>query len=82
MTVKLSNGSTKIVFFSASTSVSETKDVSSTALAVGNNVTVIGTTNTDGSITATRIQLGTVPFGNGAGGVPGQTGTSGRTTTT
>ena len=81
VTVKLSNGSTKIVFLSASTAVSETKDVSSTALAVGNDVTVIGTTNADGSITATRIQLGTVPFGNGAGGVPGRTGASSTTTT-
>jgi hypothetical protein len=80
MTVKLSDGNTKIVFFSASTAVSETKDVSSTALAVGNDVTVVGTTNTDGSITATRIQLGTVPFGNGVGGGPGQTGRSSTTT--
>lgn len=77
MTVKLTDGSTKIVFYSASTAVSETKDISVSAVAVGTDITVVGKTNSDGSITATRIQLGSGLAGLGNGGPPAQTGASG-----
>jgi hypothetical protein len=63
ITVKSADGNTKIVFYSDSTTISESKDVSSDALTVGEDVTVAGSTNTDGSVTAARIQLGTVPGG-------------------
>jgi len=64
ITVEFRNGSstasassTKIIFLSNSTPI--TKSVSGTAddLAVGVNVSIVGTTNSDGSITAETIQI-------------------------
>ncbi len=61
VTVKLSDGSTKIVLYAPSTVIAVSKTGSSSDLTAGQDVTVTGTANSDGSITATRIQVGTLP---------------------
>lgn len=79
ITLKLTDGSTKYVLYSASTTISMTDTGSESDLVTGKDVTVSGTTNSDGSITATRIQLGTLPGGppNADGAALGSTTTAG-----
>lgn len=72
LTVQLANGNSEVVFYSTSTPVMEETTVSPNALAVGTNVMVAGTTNSDGSVTATTIAVR--PAG-AAGGYGGGTGT-------
>ncbi len=75
ITVKDSSGNTKTIYYSSSTTVSKSSDVTADALTVGQDVTVTGTSNTDGSVTATRIILGSAGFGGpGQGGAPGAAG--------
>lgn len=50
-------GGSKIVLIAPSTQVDKTVSGAVTDVAVGSQVTVIGTTNTDGSVSATSIQL-------------------------
>ncbi|MFA5935673.1 MAG: hypothetical protein WC787_02375 [Patescibacteria group bacterium] len=57
LTVKLRDGGSKIVFFSASTTVAKMETASMTDIAQGSNVTVMGSANQDGSVTANAIQL-------------------------
>lgn len=57
LTISLRDGSSKIVFFSASTTVLKTTTGSSADLTSGTNVLVSGKTNTDGSVTASSIQI-------------------------
>lgn len=60
ITVKMQDGSSRIVLFSATTQISKAQTVDATTLAVGDTVRVIGTVNTDGSVTAQDIQLNPV----------------------
>jgi cytochrome c-type biogenesis protein CcmE len=57
LTISLRDGSSKIVFFSASTTVLKATTGSSADLTSGTNVVVSGKTNTDGSVTASSIQI-------------------------
>lgn len=57
ITVKLQDGSSKIVLFSDKTTINKADVATKTDLKAGVKVAVFGTTNTDGSITAQNIQL-------------------------
>ena len=57
ITVKLANGSTRIVLLSDSTNIEQTTSASRTDLKVGDDVLVIGQANSDGSVTAKNIQI-------------------------
>lgn len=57
ITVKLQDGSSKIVLLSDSATVSKTESGSKSDLKDGTTVAVFGTTNSDGSVTAQNIQL-------------------------
>lgn len=57
ITVKLADGSSRIVFFSDTTHYSNTTDATKGDLKVGENVAVFGTPNSDGSETAGTIQI-------------------------
>lgn len=61
ITVKLADGSSRVVTVSSSTSVSKMTSGSATDLVIGENVVVMGTTNSDGSVSAQSIQLGDMP---------------------
>jgi hypothetical protein len=79
ITVQTEDGNTSIVFYSASTTISETSDASSDALVKGETVMITGSSNTDGTLTATRIQVGAAAsaLGGAAPGAPaGDTSTS------
>jgi hypothetical protein len=57
ITVKLPDGSSKIILLSNSTRISKEADGSIADLSVGTNITAAGTTNQDGSVTAQTIQI-------------------------
>lgn len=57
VTVKDSTGSTKVVYYTSSTAITKSVTGASSDLTVGQNVTTNGTSNSDGSIAATTIQL-------------------------
>lgn len=57
LTLKMPDGSTKIVFFSDSTKVSKIIDGSISDIEIGKKISVVGQQNPDGSYTAKIIQL-------------------------
>lgn len=57
VTVKMMDGSSKIVLINDSTSVTEATSAGKQALQPGKQVVVFGTANSDGSVTASNIQL-------------------------
>ena len=68
ITVETSDGSTKIILVSGSTSISLTTEGSLSDLVTGEDVVVSGTANSDGTVTAASIRLGS---NLGLGGAPG-----------
>jgi hypothetical protein len=58
ITVKLPGGGSKIVFFSDKTAVTKNTTSSIADIVINENVVVNGSANTDGSINAQTIQLG------------------------
>ncbi len=60
ITVKMNNGSSKIVILSDKTEVNKAEMASQDELKVGVTVSVFGTSNSDGSVTAQNIQLNPV----------------------
>jgi len=57
MTVKMPDGSSRIVLLSSTMTVNKSVEALKTDLKVGSKVAVQGTTNTDGSVTAQSIEL-------------------------
>lgn len=57
ITVKLTDGGSKIIFFDASVAVSKMTTGSLSDLSTGAQISLTGTTNSDGSITAKSIQI-------------------------
>jgi hypothetical protein len=60
ITVKLQDGSSKIVLYSDKTLINKSSSGATADLKVGEKVAVFGQTNTDGSVTAQSIQLNPV----------------------
>lgn len=71
ITVKLQDGSTKIVLLSTKTSINKASQASVDDLKVGEKVAVFGIGNSDGSLTAQNIQLNPI-FRGPTGGQPKQ----------
>ena len=67
ITVSLSDGSSKIVLFSESTSINKAEKATNADLKVGEKVSVFGTQNTEGTVTAQNIQLNPVQMNPPAG---------------
>jgi hypothetical protein len=79
VTVQLPNGNSEIVFYSSSTSIVIPSPASASQLTVGSNVMIGGSANSDGSVTASTIQVrgsSTVGFGGGFGPGGGNRSTS------
>ena len=60
ITLKLNDGSTKIVILSDSTAINQSTQAQKSDLVEGGQVTVIGTINSDGSVTAQDVQIGSL----------------------
>lgn len=57
VTVKLTDGSSKIVLFSGSTAFVKSSEGTKDELKVGDKVMVVGAQNSDGSVTAQNVQI-------------------------
>ncbi|MEK7632505.1 MAG: hypothetical protein AAB473_01815 [Patescibacteria group bacterium] len=68
MTIKLSDGGSKLVFFSDASTINKMTEGSSTDLTTGTTITVTGTSNDNGSVTASTIQI--LPEGSSFGTPP------------
>ncbi len=68
LTVKLSDGSSKNVYYASSTTIGKMAEGSKDDLSQGTSIVVTGASNSDGSITANTIQIrpaGSAPIGFG-----------------
>lgn len=74
ITVKMRDGSSKIIILSSSSVINKATVGSKTDLTKGTEIMAFGTTNTDGSITAQTITIGGGLFGRGPNGGPANTG--------
>ena len=77
LTVKLSNGSTEIVVLSSSTAFMQSTTAALGDVKTGDTVNVVGTANSDGSVTAQQVQInppagGAMMRPTGAGQPPAQ----------
>jgi hypothetical protein len=68
MTVQTAAGDSKIIIYSGSTNVNKTAEGSTADLKVGEKVMIIGTSDSDGTVTAQTISVG----GGGWRGLPGE----------
>ena len=57
ITVSVASGGSKLILYSPSTKISKTVNGVATDLTVGTNIVATGTTNSDGSVSATDIQI-------------------------
>ena len=57
LTVKMSDGSTKIVVLSSSTSFAQSTKAALSDVKTGDTINVVGTQNSDGSVTAQDVQI-------------------------
>jgi len=57
LTIKLPDGSTKIIFLSQSTQITKLKEAKIEDIEIGKEISVSGTPNDDGSLTARVIQI-------------------------
>lgn len=62
ITVKMQDGSSKIVILSDDTKINKSSEGSKSDLKTGETVTAVGTTNSDGSITAQNVSIGGIVF--------------------
>ena len=69
ITVKLMDGSSKIVLFSDTTTINKAAEATKTDLKTGETVAVFGAQNPDGSVTAQNIQLNPI-FRTGMNATP------------
>jgi hypothetical protein len=77
MTITTAAGGSKIVLLTPTTTVTKVSSTPDTVtdIASGNQVTVVGTTNPDGSVTATSVIIGNIAgFGRGTAGGGGNGG--------
>jgi hypothetical protein len=70
ITVKMTDGSSRIVLLSSTTSINKAAQATVDDLKTGEKVAVFGQTNTDGSVTAQSVQIN--PIMRIGGGNPGQ----------
>lgn len=66
ITIKMQDGSTKIVLVGTNVQVMKSAQGTADDLVVGSQVTVTGSSNSDGSVTAESVQIrsaGSMPFG-------------------
>lgn len=70
LTVKLPDGSSKIILLSDKTTVNQTAESSKSALKSGEQVMVFGSSNSDGSVTAQNVQIN--PLFRGPNNTAGQ----------
>lgn len=68
ITVKMQDGSTKNIILSDKTTINKSEAAAKSDLKNGEQVTVFGTTNADGSVTAQMVSMGQMMFFRGGPG--------------
>lgn len=71
ITVKLQDDSSKIILINDKTVINKTQTVTKSELKVGEKISVFGSENTDGSVTAQNVQLNPIQRMGGGGGLNG-----------